>query len=240
MSEIEIIETLRRISMVPLADNAEGKPNSFGKALQIALGIAHKTNRRNTLGNFLVNGTTGRLSSNKRTNLFGKVPDWSVSPFKSSGEFLDAFGEPSSIEGVRRNLNCTVGAQTMNNKQLELRVSEDMEALWEVHVHNLTETPVLCWKASTLPGRVVDRVRPQIMVEARKSDLGFRLTGANVYDNPRPETFLSLIGEGVITVDHLITEYQDAGRIVEKGPLFKIRNSARGRLYGDVRTYSLR
>src|SRR5690606_21122745 len=62
--------------------------------------------------------------------LFAKVPDWSISPFKSSAEILDAFGYVRDPKYLRQ-LRCTVSAKAPNSQGLFLAVEEKTNLLLE-------------------------------------------------------------------------------------------------------------
>ena len=67
----------------------------------------------------------------------------------------------------------------------------------------------------------------------------FLLERAHIFDKPKPQLFFNLILDGAITLDHLISEEGLGGPVTEKGPLFKVRNGARERLYEVKTAYSL-
>jgi hypothetical protein len=215
-------------------------PNNIGNTLQTALGIKHSTLNKNKLGEFLVNGTTSRPNSGERTNLFAKVANWETSHLKSSAELLDVAGKPSDKKGVSFSLNCTIGIRPLNRRNLELRFDNETRDLWEVFVHeNGEEQKLLHWPEESLLTKIEDKILPLVIVRCEKSAELFIVREAFVYDNPVPARFFDLLKDGSITLDHLISKTQKSGRVTEKGPLFKIRNSARGRLYDSSRIIDL-
>ncbi|MDA7616301.1 MvaI/BcnI restriction endonuclease family protein [Akkermansiaceae bacterium] len=215
-------------------------PNNIGNTLQAALGIKHSTINKNKLGRFLINGTTSRPNSGERTNLFAKVANWKTSHLKSSAELLNVAGKPSDKKGVSLSLNCTVGMKPLNRRNLELRFDDNTRELWEVFVHeNGEEKKLLHWPEESLLTKIKAKILPQVIVRCEKSAGLFMLREALVYDDPVPARFFDLLKDGSITLDHLISKTYRSGGVTEKGPLFKIRNSARVRLYDSSRIIDL-
>lgn len=240
MTENEIITILRSFGGSIECVAGKTGPNAFGVSLQTALGIKHSTKNRNSIGRFLINGTTQNFDGNGRTNLFARVADWQSSYIKSSKELLNLLGTASQEGANGRSLNCTVGAEPKNNFNLELRVDYASEILWEVLVESDgSEQKLLSWPFAILEKKLEDRLHPQIIIEAKKVPGHFLLKRAHVFDNPKPQLFFNLILDGAITLDHLISEEKLGGSVTEKGPLFKVRNGARARLYELTTTHSL-
>ena len=196
---------------------------SVGVTLLDRLGIAHTSNHKARIAGVVIAARRGqgRVSSN-RVNLFAKVPDWEISACKSSREILERFGYD---DGADRKLFCTVNAKRPNSLGLMFRVSSDQKRLEEVHCMSDSEEPVASWRIESLEARLEESHPESLWVVANSQLRGkveyFQYRYANFTGPPKLKLLSRLIAEGTVTMDHLIQA--SGGRVVEKGPLFKIR-----------------
>ena len=108
--------------------------------------------------------------------------------------------------------------------------------MWEVFVdEDGGEQRLLNWSKESLIAKIKEKILPQVIVSCEKSAGLFLVRQISVFDDPRPSRFFDLLEDGAITLDHLISRSEPSGAVTEKGPLFKIRNSARSRLYDSNR-----
>lgn len=179
-------------------------PDHFGRA--VFRGVALKASR-----------SLGEVGGN-RVNLFACVPDWGLSTCKSTQEMLEKHGYGT---GDERRLNCTVRANRPNGQGLLLRVGA---GLLEECVEGREEMAIVAWQVAALVTRLKESRPEAVWVQATSSNrdgVEFLQYRRAVYTGPpRVERFVSLLRDGAITVDHLISCRN--GRVIEKGPLFKI------------------
>ncbi len=207
--------------------------NSVGKTLQIALGMQHKTDSRNSLNGFTVTATKSRRNSASRTNLFACVPDWKSSPLKSSNEILTCCGRPASDGKHDITMFCTISCAAPNNFGLQLRLNGEY---LEEHLTNSMGTSLIVrWQISKLVKRFLERSGCVAIVSGlpveRRGRPAFHYRYAELFSDADPTMFKTLLSNGSITVDHLISRARGAEKAREKGPLFKIRSDARRLLY---------
>ena len=173
-----------------------------------------------------------------RKNLFAQVPDWSISKLKSSAEILNAFGYDR--DGVFK-LYCQVEATKRNSQGLMLRLDEASEYLWE-NSDRLEYGDFVVWPMERLRSKLLAKHAETFWVGAKQVIKGgseyFQFTEVLHTRQPIASQFDILVGQGVISVDHLIKRTAN-GTAREKGPLFKIKANSLGLLFPPPRHYNL-
>lgn len=177
----------------------------------------------------------------KRTNrktLFAQVPDWDISKFKSSAEILSQFGYQ---RGSDYKLYCTVSAIVRNSQGLQLRVDNNLNRLYE----NSNQKKIgdfVVWALETLHNRLIEKHSETFWISAQSKIIDgkehFLYNKVEHTRKPIVSQFDILIEQGIITLDHLIKK-NSKGRVVEKGPLFKIKPNSLGLLFPPSKTYQL-
>lgn len=236
----ELLALLRAISARgPLRATCIGD-TAIGRTIEDALAIA--MNSRRTPDFRGIELKTGRSQLHRdaiRATLFACVPNWHLSACKSSAEILRRFGYE---RGSCSKLYCTVSTQRVNAQGLRLRVDEAARWLCEVATrmpgHN-----VAVWRLNHLENRLSEKHRETFWIEARPERRPdgewFHLQSVTHTRNPNLPQLERLLGDGSVTVDHLIKK-SVASRVVEKGPLFKIARSRIPELFlGAPREHSL-
>jgi hypothetical protein len=212
---------------------------AVGITLLDRLGIAQSSLAKSSYKGLVVTARRGRRAGPaNRVNLFAQVPDWSMSACRSSKEILEAYGYSDS-SGAR--LNCSVSARKPNSQGLMLEVDQGKQLLHESAVKNGKLLGVATWSLAGLEARLV-KARPEsVWVTAiphvRDDGEYFHYRYASYTGKPRPHLFGPLLDQGTITMDHLISDVQ--GRVIEKGPLFKINPANLSALFANSRTYDL-
>jgi len=158
-----------------------------------------------------------------RVNLFAKVPDWNLSACKSSAEIVEKYGYERE-DG--KKLYCTVNSRQPNSQGLILEVDTGYGLLYENHIKkNANKDQVAIWRLDVLEKKLKDNHKSSVWVIAVPSIKGgeeyFHFRYATFTSNPKISMFANLIEQGTITMDHLI--WKKLARVVEKGPLFKIK-----------------
>ena len=173
-----------------------------------------------------------------RATLFGQVPDWSISRYKSSRELLDTFGY--ARDGIRK-LYCTVAIGRPNSQGLQLNLLRDAGQLAEIHTASIPQD-VVAWKLDHLHARLLEKHGETFWIAADTFQTNgkehFVLKSVRHTRSPSSAQFDDLLEEGHISVDHLIKRKE--GRVSEKGPLFKLPKQHIPSLFlAAVRSYTL-
>ena len=209
---------------------------SVGRTLETALGIAINSSKQPDYRGIELKSFRGKRGNRK--NLFAQVPDWNSSKFKSSAEILDAFGYWREQDF---KLYCTVSSITRNSQGLSLKINSDIKQL----IENLDKANIgdfVIWTLDKLHQRLLEKHRETFWVEADSTIINgiehFQYTKVEHTKRPIISQFDILIEQGIITLDHLIKR-NSKGRVVEKGPLFKIKSKGLDLLFPPSEKYEL-
>lgn len=193
---------------------------AVGRTLERALGIDMNASKQPDYKGIELKAFRG--SKKNRKNLFAQVPDWSLSKFKSSAEILDAFGYS---RGNDFKLYCTVSAAKVNSQGLSLRLDTDISQLIE-HSDKPSIGDFAVWTLDKLHKRLQEKHRETFWVQAQSLYIDnvehFQYVLVEHTKKPIVTQFDLLLEQGIITLDHLIKR-NSKGKVVEKGPLFKIK-----------------
>jgi hypothetical protein len=205
----------------------EGRPGQnrhfeVGRLLEELLGIKANSSRSPDYKGIEIKASRGRTGN--RQTLFAKVPDWRISPLKSSAEILDAFGYARNPK-YQRQLRCTVTSKAPNTQGLYLRIEGASNQLLEASSRPSLPR-VAVWPMNELQKSLLTK-HPEtfwVSASARLREGGEQFMYEHVLHTRKPiiSALPTLLETGVITVDHLITKGLD-GRVTEQGPLFKIQ-----------------
>ncbi len=216
----ELLLKLKKIAndgAIPSMVNAD---TSVGRTLETALGIAINSSKQPDYKGIELKSFRGKKGNRK--NLFAQVPDWKLSKFKSSAEILDAFGYWREQDF---KLYCTVSSITRNSQGLSLKMDSDIKQL----IENSDKSNIgdfVVWTLDKLHQRLLEKHRETFWVEADCKIISgkeyFQYTKVEHTKRPIISQFDILIEQGIITLDHLIKR-NSKGKVVEKGPLFKIK-----------------
>lgn len=219
----EVVGMLARISRLGPVHAIGTGDTSVGMTLLSHLGIPYSSIEKPNFKGIVITARRGtRARDLNRVNLFARVPDWDISSCKSSREIVARFGYDRDNG---RKLYCTVRARKPNNQGLMLVVDKGFSLVHEVHrSEEGVTTPVASWRLGGLLSKLEKSHGASIWVIAipsKKDDAEyFHFRYATITSAPKTTEFASLIEQGTITMDHLI--WEQSGRNVEKGPLFKI------------------
>ncbi len=232
----ELLLKLKRIASVGPIPSLVPADTSVGRTLESALGININSSKKPDYKGIELKSF--RSNRANRKNLFAQVPDWSLSKFKSSAEILDAFGYQ---RGNTFKLYCTVSAIQRNSQGLTLRLDSDLRQLIE-NSDNPVHGDFVVWMLDTLHNRLMEKHKETFWVEATSTYLDgleyFHYTSVEHTKKPIVSQFDILIEQGIITLDHLIKRNQK-GRVVEKGPLFKLKANGLDLLFPPSEKYDL-
>lgn len=231
-ASVELIKKFRALAANgPLLALGSGD-TSVGLTIETALGIARNSARKPDFKGIEIKAkrwTLGRVSN--RYTLFACVPDWVLSPCKSSAEILSRFGYPS---GRVYKLYCTVSASKRNSRGLQFRIDSNIGRLVEYAWRTSpSRQDVAVWELARLHRYFGDKhgetfwvhVIPVVTHNVR----AFKLAEIIHTRGPSFPQFDHFLENGVITMDHLIK--RTGTKVVEKGPLFKIAPDRLGELF---------
>lgn len=232
----ELLSLLKGIAAKGPIPSMVAADTSVGRTLETALGININSSKQPDYKGIELKSY--RSNRKNRKNLFAQVPDWHLSKFKSSAQILDAFGYEREKDF---KLYCTVSSATRNPQGLALRLDQDIKQLIE-NSSNPAIGDFVVWQLSTLHGRLLEKHRETFWVEADciyiDGNEYFHYKHVEHTKQPIVPQFDLLLDQGIITLDHLIKK-DIKGKVVEKGPLFKIKQQGIDLLFPPSDKYNL-
>lgn len=232
----ELLHMLTSIAMsgpIPSLVNAD---TSVGRTLETALGIPINSSKTPDYKGIELKAF--RNSRSNRKTLFAQVPDWELSKFKSSAQILDAFGYWRNEDF---KLYCTVSSTNINSQGLSLRLDSNVQQLIEFS-ENQKFGDFVIWTLEKLHQRLLNKHKETFWVEAESLFIEgkehFQYKVVEHTKGPIVSQFDILLEQGIITLDHLIKR-NAKGKVVEKGPLFKIKPSGISLLFPPSDIYNL-
>jgi hypothetical protein len=179
-----------------------------------------------------------RDGKDNRKTLFAQVPDWSSSKFKSSAEILKNFGYDRHEDF---KLYCTVSSLKRNSQGLKLSI--DNKNNWLVEdSDNPKIKDFAIWRFEVLHKRLLEKHNETFWISAKSVQLEgkeyFIYSKVQHTKKPIVPQFDILLEQGDITLDHLIKKASN-GKVVEKGPLFKIKPNSLSLLFPPSIEYKL-
>jgi len=232
----ELLTMLRKIASDGPIPSMVDADTSVGRTLETALGIDINSSKKPDYKGIEIKSF--RESRTNRKNLFAQVPNWNLSKFKSSAEILNNFGYE---RGDDFKLYCTVSAITRNSQGLNLRIDSDIKQL----IENSDKPEIgdfVVWTLDKLHNRLKEKHKETFWVEAESIKINdrehFLYKLVEHTKKPIIAQFDLLIEQGIITLDHLIKR-NSKGRVVEKGPFFKIKPKGIELLFPPSERYNL-
>lgn len=235
---VELLAKLRDLVGTPLPATCEGD-TAIGRAVETALGIPINSSKQPDYKGIELKSK--RKESATRNGLFAQVPDFAISPVTNFRDFLNRFGYERD---GRFLLNCTVSTQKENSQGLILSLTDIDRLLWENHRKANQNGRIFVWQMTTLEQRLQEKHREPFWIKADSTRDGtgrecFSLKSVMHTSNPNVPQFSRLVGDGSITVDHMIKRLP-SGAVNERGPQFKIKPAKLRELFlGEPREYSL-
>jgi len=234
---LEKIQTIANLGALPAIRKGD---TAIGHALETALGIEQNNSKKPDYKGIELKSYRQKNSKSKvkRKSLFAQVPNWELSKFKSSREILEAFGYEREDDF---KLYCTTSTKSRNTQGLILRLDSDINQLVE-NSHKNEIGDFVVWLMSDLKNRLLEKHNETFWIGADTSMINgiehFQYQKVLHTQKPIPSVFELLIEQGEITLDHLIKRNSKGGAN-EKGPFFKISNSALDMLFPEQVEYNL-
>jgi hypothetical protein len=232
----ELLMLLRKISLQGAVPAMLQADTAIGRTLETLLGININSSKQPDYKGIELKSF--RDKKGNRKNLFAQVPDWGLSKFKSSAEILNEFGYN---RGDDFKLYCTVSAIVRNSQGLKLKLDTDVRQLVE-NSDKATVGDFVVWGLETLHKRLLEKhsetfwVATDTLIIDNKEHFIYK--SVEHTKKPIVSQFDILLEQGIITLDHLIKR-TPVGKVVEKGPIFKIKPNALNMLFPPSQTYDL-
>jgi len=232
----ELLSLLRKVAARGPIESALMADTSVGRTLETALGIDINSSKQPDYKGIELKSY--RNKKGNRKTLFAQVADWRLSKFKNSAEILNAFGYP---RGTDFKLYCTIAANTWNSRGLRLRIDSNIDQMLE-QSQNKDIGDFAVWTLEKLHERLLEKHRETFWIAADsvkedgKEYFQYKLVEHT--KKPIVSQFDLLLGQGIITMDHLIKRKEDGG-VNEKGPLFKIKPNSLNLLFPPSEKYNL-
>lgn len=232
----ELLMLLRKISLKGAIPAMLQADTAIGRTLETLLGININSSKQPDYKGIELKSF--RDKKGNRKNLFAQVPDWSASNFKSSSEILNEFGYN---RGDDFKLYCTVSAIVRNSQGLKLKLDTDARQLIE-NSDKATVGDFVVWGLETLHKRLLEKhnetfwVATDTLIIDNKEHFIYK--SVEHTKKPIVSQFDILLEQGIITLDHLIKRTA-VGKVVEKGPIFKIKPNALNLLFPPSQSYNV-
>jgi len=231
----ELLNKLVKLNKLGPIETLVDSDTGVGRTLEKYLGIEMNSSKSPDYKGIELKAY--RKNRGIRKTLFAQVPNWSLSKLKSSKEILYNFGYH---RGEILKLYCTITCLKRNSQGLRLRVDDDKALLFE-NSNKDKLSDFLVWEFEILQNRLLNKHKETFWIESKSTFIRgkehFIYTTVMHTKSPSASQFTPLLEQGDITVDHLISE--KLGKVVEKGPLFKIREKAIPMLIPDPKIYKL-
>jgi hypothetical protein len=232
----ELLSKLRHIAKRGPIKALLNADTSVGRTLESLLGIKPNSSKKPDYKGIELKSYRDRRKNRK--NLFGQVPEWDLSSFKSSSQILDAFGY---WRGEDFKLYCTVSTKVRNSQGLILKVNDKINQLIENSDREEIKDFAV-WQLELLHKRLLEKHNETFWIAANSQlingDEHFIYTKAEHTKKPIVPQFDILLTQGLITVDHLIKK-EITGSVTEKGPLFKLKPDSLNLLFPPSKLYNL-
>lgn len=238
----ELLNKLRDIASSGLVPSVmpEKHDTAIGRTLEACLGIEMNSSREPDYKGIELKAKrlTDISSQATKQTLFAKVPNWSISKFKSSRQILEVFGYTK--ENILR-LYCTVNTLAPNSQGLSLKIGRSGSILNEVSDQRKYGA-FASWYLNDLRTALAKKHKETFWVSAFSHLLQghehFEFSRVLHTKGPILSQFDILLEQGEISMDHLIKR-DSRGGVRERGPLFRINPHSIQQLFPRSQTYDL-
>ena len=232
----ELLGKLREIVKAGAIKAIRTGDTAVGHAIESALGIEQNSDKKPDYKGIELKSS--RAKNTTRKNLFAQVSDWGKSKLKSSEEILNNFGYH---RGSDFKLYCTVSSKVVNSQGLSLKINLEEDLLIE-YSNNPKIGEFAVWTLTNLKSRLLEKHNETFWINAESELIDgiehFNLKKVLYTKKPDSYIFQLLLEQGEISIDHLIKKDKN-GKVIEKGPLFKISKKGFTVLFPEPIEYSL-
>jgi len=239
ISEIarELLEKLKIIAKSGPHRTINNSDTGVGETLENLLGIPKNSSKTPDYKGIELKTHRSSRTAN-RVNLFAQVANWSLSKFKSSREILENFGY---YRDNTLKLYCEVSTRVRNSQGLKFLLDMKNDLLIE-NSNNSNIGDFAVWELKKLHNRLETKHKETFWIKSANSFHEgieyFDYKSINHTRRPIASQFDLLIGQGDITMDHLI-KIKSNNQVSEKGPLFKIKKNNINLLFPSTIEYNL-
>tara|TARA_Y100001970_G_C14139823_1_gene806444 strand:+ start:215 stop:1393 length:1179 start_codon:yes stop_codon:yes gene_type:complete len=220
----ELLLKLQKIAKSGPHKTLNNSDTGVGETLEHLLGI-EKNSSRNPDYKGIELKTHRKTGAASRVTLFAQVADWSRSKLKSSAEILDNFGYHR--DGSFK-LYCEVSTRVRNSQGLKFKLDYKKDILIE-NSDKIDLGDFAVWELNKLHDRLESKHKETFWIKSEN----IKEDGIEYFDykevthtrSPITSQFDLLLSQGDITMDHLIKRNVN-NRVVEKGPLFRIKKNS--------------
>lgn len=235
----ELYEKLRKVAAGPPLPSGRTGDTGVGFTLEAALGIPANSSKNPDYKDIELKFARLRPASREaRLQLFARVPDWDLSPLKSSRQILSKFGY---FRNGAHRLNCELNSLKPNSQGLLLNY--DARAAVVEERSTRPDLPVVArWRLSTLEEALHLKHRHTMWVKCAVTMINglehFSPESVIYTRAPLFDRFPLLVSAGLISLDHM--SKLQAGIFTERGPSWKLAAGRHEDLFGSARHMPLR
>ena len=223
---LELYDKLKNVSSLGYVPTVVAGPPGVGLTLQHLLGI--KTDSSPTPDYKGIELKSKRImKSESRFTLFGKTPNWELSPIGSAWNLLMTYGYIGA--GEKWRLAHQMNAVKPNSLDLMLDLDRNNDWLTQNYVDkdNGNTTHILTWQMELLIARLLEKHRETFWVYANRRGQGkneeFHYIWAKHTKSPIVNNFYSLLETGSIYQDFTMSVKNQQNQTVrDHGYLFKM------------------
>jgi len=231
--KLEIIQKVKWIQSVsPYKDN----PKDVGDSLEAFLGI--RVNNLTTpdfMGQIEIKSK--RFQANSLNSLFGKVPDWEISNYKSVLEIVKHFGYIKAEKGLMKRLYNNIYSKP-NTQGLYMDPIDEKSQLWQKFDRNNVQEDVCAWWYSTIRESLETKHPTTLWVDAEVSKIDekfhFKYMSFELSNRPIFSEFLRLIRKDIIIYDWKSRINPNGTSVRNHGPGFRITPKHKDLLFSSL------
>lgn len=237
----ELLALLREISARGFIPTERPGDTGVGMTLETLLGIEANSRRAPDFKGIELKAKRLRRSSNNRSTLFSKAPNWRLSPI---GNAMRLVSKRGYVDGDGRlALYHTLKGDRPNSLGLALQVDPENDWLRQVHVDATTSRVEhdVTWEIPILKRDLAAKHKETFWINAACQGTGtaeeFHYVQVQHTRAPMTGNLPALIEAGVVTVDYAL--HVQGRRTRNHGYLFKIQPGNLGALFPPPKIYDL-
>jgi len=243
----ELLHKLVKVSNKGFIRTIKSGDTGVGMTLESELGIPPNASRKPDYKGIELKTTRAgvKLKDIHAKGLFGCVPNWKISPLKSTTDILN---KRSYIDSKGRiALRHTVSAVKPNSLGLFLDIDYIngylRQMFDDVKVKDFNPEHDTTWVFQHLKERLAEKHKETFWIKGLNHGSGnsekFHYVEAEHTMNPYISKFETLIETGIITVDYTM-HFKDSGAARDHGYLFKLKRNHLTSLFPEAIKYNLR
>jgi len=232
----EKLKIIKEVKWIPSVSPFKDNPKDVGDSLEAFLGI--KVNNLTTpdfMGKIEIKSK--RFQANSLNSLFGKVPDWEISNYKSVLGIVERFGYIKTEKGSMKRLYNNIYSKP-NTQGLYMDPMDEKSQLWQKFNQNNVQENVCAWWYSTIRKSLETKHPTTLWVDAEVDKIDnhfhFKYVGFELSSRPIFSEFLRLIRENIIIYDWKSRINLNGTSVRNHGPGFRIIPKHKELLFGSL------